>query len=371
MGVSKHVLMVLGSYDQSAHEGIARYAGEQGWHLNVSILKDFQLPDAWKGDGIITSLNNSRALEDFICKTQVPVVDLSLWRMDLPLPRVVVDNAQIGRLAAQHFLDLGYQHFAWFALAKNPATLLRFRAYEAFLHEHTQKSCIRLDTYSARDAEYLSKNILELPKPCAIFAKSDYDAAWLVNVCKDCGLRVPDDIAILGADDNPLICEYAPIKLSSVRYDLKKIGYLGANMLNQLMAGDAVCPELVLVPPAGVTVRASTDLMAVSDPVIRDLLQHVHAHFRQSMGIKDLADRFYISRRQLEIRFRAALNTSLRNYLIRFRLKEAKRLLLSSKATVEDIAAMTGFCHAPHLSHSFKKYFNCTPVQFRKAHRSV
>ena len=65
--------------------GITRYAGEQGWHLNVSILKDFQLPDAWKGDGIITSLNNSRALEDFICKTQVPVVDLSLWRMDLPL----------------------------------------------------------------------------------------------------------------------------------------------------------------------------------------------------------------------------------------------------------------------------------------------
>ena len=87
--------MVLGSYEQSAHEGVARYAGEQGWHLNVSILKDFQLPDAWKGDGIITSLNNSRALEDFICKTQVPVVDLSLWRMDLPLPQVVADKAQI------------------------------------------------------------------------------------------------------------------------------------------------------------------------------------------------------------------------------------------------------------------------------------
>ena len=238
-------------------------------------------------------------------------------------------------------------------------------------YKHTQKSCIRLDSYGAKDSETLGKKILDLPKPCAILAKSDYDAAWLVNLCKDCGLRVPDDIAILGADDNPLICEYAPIKLSSVRYDLKKIGYLGANMLNQLMAGDAVSPELVLVPPVGVTVRASTDLMAVSDPVIRDLLQHVHAHYRQSMGIKDLADRFQMSRRQLEIRFRAALNTSLRNYLIRFRLKEAKRLLLSSKATVEDIAAMTGFCHAPHLSHSFKKYFNCTPVQFRKAHRSV
>ncbi|MGJ8641179.1 MAG: substrate-binding domain-containing protein [Opitutaceae bacterium] len=364
MARAKHVLMVLGSYDQSAHEGIARYAGKHGWHLNVSILKDFQLPDHWQGDGIITSLNSSRQLEDFVLKADVPTVDLSIWREDIDLPRVVADNAAIGRLGAQHFLELGHRNCAWFALATNQVSRTRFQAYNSCLRD-ADINCIRLDVTRPQDANYITERLKELPKPCAIYTKSDYDSAWIANLCFDAGLKIPDDIAILGADDNPLICESQSVELSSVRYDLSTIGYEGASMLDALMKGEPLADRRVLIPPSGITIRQSTDALAVTDPFMREVVKYLREHFRKSIGTKDLADRFGVSRRHLEVRFREHMSSSIREYLITLRLDEAKTLLNTSKEPIETIAALTGFCHAPHFSSTFKKHFGLSPTKYR------
>lgn len=362
----KHVLMVLGSYDQSAHEGIARYAGQHGWHLNVSILKDFQLPEHWQGDGIITSLNNSRQLEEFVRNAGVPTVDLSIWREEIDLPRVAADNAEIGRMGARHFIELGHRHCAWFALASNPVSRTRFKAYEATLSQ-AGIECIRLDTIRPQDAAYVTQRLEALPKPCAIYTKSDYDSAWIANLCLDAGLRVPDDIAILGADDNPLICECQTVPLSSVRYDLRRIGYEGASMLDELMAGRVLAERLKLIPPSGVAVRRSTDALAVSDACIREILMYLNTHYRRSIGTKELAARFNLSRRSLEIRFRDAMHTSIREHLIGIRIREAKHLLRKSKEAIETIAALTGFCHAPHFSTTFKRQVGVSPSDYRRS----
>ncbi|HAV12205.1 MAG TPA: hypothetical protein DCX06_01745 [Opitutae bacterium] len=365
MARAKHVLMVLGSYDQSAHEGIARYAGQQGWHLNVSILKDFQLPEHWQGDGIITSLNSSRQLEEFIEQANVPTVDLSIWREDIKLPRVAADNAAIGRMGAEHFIELGHRNCVWFGLAINPVSRTRFKAYQECL-QAAGIECIRLDTVRPQDAAYITGRLLELPKPCAVYTKSDYDSAWIANLCYDAGLKVPDDVAILGADDNPLICESQTVSLSSVRYDLSRIGYEGASMLDTLMNGEKVEQPLVLIPPSGITVRQSTDALAVTDPLIRDVLGYLRQNFRKSIGTKDLAERFQVSRRLLETKFREHMSSSIREYLIGLRLDEAKSLLQQSKEPIETIAALTGFCHAPHFSSTFKKHFGLSPTNYRK-----
>ena len=161
---SKHVLMLLGSYDHSAHEGIAEYAGQHGWHLNASILKEFQLPDHWQGDGIIASLNNNKSLVNFVKKAQVPVVDLSIWRDDINLPRVVADNSVIGVLGAEHFLNMGHQHYAWFTLNNDPVGQIRYTAYSKRLAKANLK-CIRLDTSLRKDAAYIVKRLHKLPKP--------------------------------------------------------------------------------------------------------------------------------------------------------------------------------------------------------------
>ncbi len=357
--------MVLGSYDQSAHEGIARYAGQHGWHLNVSILKDFQLPDHWQGDGIVTSLNNSRQLEEFVLNAQVPTVDLSIWREDIDLPRVAADNLEIGRLGAQHFIEMGHRHCAWFALASNPVSRTRYRGYSECLSA-AGIDCIRLDTVRPQDAAFITQKLLELPKPCAIYTKSDYDSVWISNLCFDAGLRVPDDIAILGADDNPLICENQAVPLSSVRHDLRRIGYEGAAMLDRLMNGEALEERLKLIQPKGIAIRKSTDALAVTDALIREVLVYLKTHYKRSLGTAEIAEHFGISRRNLEVRFRGHMHCSIREYLIRVRIGEAKALLNYSKEPVETIAALTGFCHAPHFSSTFKKHVGVSPTQYRK-----
>lgn len=364
---AKHVLMVLGSYDQSAHEGIARYASQHGWHLNVSILKDFQLPEHWQGDGIITSLNSSTMLEDFVKSATVPVVDLSIWREDIELPRVVADNAAIGRVGAEHFLETGHQHCAWFALASNPVSRARYEAYRAALAE-AEVECIRLDRVRSQDAAYITEQLVALPKPCAIYTKSDYDAAWLLNLCLSAGLQVPDEVALLGADDNPLICENQAVPLSSVRHDLETIGYEGAAMLDQLMNGQVLSERMRLIPPKGIRVRQSTDTLAVSDPVIREVMTFLKSAYRQSISTDMLADQYELSRRSLEVRFRTQMHCSIREGLIRIRIAEAKRLLAATDESVETIAALTGFCHAPHFSNTFKQVVKCSPTQFRRLH---
>lgn len=361
----QHILMVLGSYDQSAHAGIARYAGQHGWHLNVSILKDFQLPEHWQGDGIITSLNNSRQLEAYIRSARVPVVDLSIWREDIPLPRVAADNWQIGRMGAAHFLELGHQHCAWFALASNPVSRTRRQGYVQLLAEHGI-DCILIDNSRSQDPGYVRQRLLDLPRPCAIYTKSDYDSAWLANVCHDIGLKIPEEIAILGADDNPLICETQLVPLSSVKYDLELIGYEGARLLDQCIRGPVAADTLKLIPPSSVTVRQSTDQLAVMDPLIRDVLEYLQVEYKRSIGTAMIAAQFKLSRRSLELRFREQMHCSIREYLIRIRLKRAKQLLEQTEHPIESIAALTGFCHAPHFSSTFKRQVGMSPSCYRK-----
>lgn len=362
---AKHILMVLGSYDQSAHEGIARYASHHGWHLNVSILKDFQLPEHWQGDGMITSLNNSKALEDFVRNAGVPVVDLSIWREDIDLPRVVADNAAIGRVGAQHFLETGHQHCAWFALSSNPVSRARYEAYRETLAS-AGVECIRLDRTRSQDASYITERLRALPKPCAIYTKSDYDSAWILDLCLSAGLRVPDDVALLGADDNALICENQVVPLSSVRHDLETIGYEGSAMLDQLINGQQLDERIRFVPPKGIRVRQSTDTLAVSDPTIRELMVYLKSNYIKPISTDQLANKFQLSRRSLEVRFREQMHCSIRECLISIRIAEAKRLLGVNDESIETIASLTGFCHAPHFSNTFKQVEGSSPSQYRK-----
>lgn len=364
MAQGKHVLMILGSYDQSAHEGIARYAGKQGWHLNVSILKDFQLPQHWHGDGIITSLNDSHSLLDFVLQANLPTVDLSIWRQDIDLPRVVADNAAIGRLGAEHFLELAYPHCAWFSLAENPVSRSRYQAYSQRLKE-AGLDCIRLDTENPQDGNYITERLRALPKPCAIYTKSDYDSAWIASLCHNAEIQIPEDIAILGADDNRLICENQLVPLSSVRHDLETIGYEGAALLDQLMAGNTIKKPCTLIPPKGITIRQSTDYLAVTDPLIRKALDFLKTNLRKPIGTNDLVSEFSVSRRSLESKFRQHMHCSIREHLIKIRLKEAQRLLRTTNEPIEHIAAITGFCHSPHFSNSFKEKYGVTPLKYR------
>jgi len=209
------------------------------------------------------------------------------------------------------------------------------------------------------------ERLRSLPRPTAIFSMSDLDAAWLLNVCLQGGLKVPEDIAILGVDNNTLICENQPVPLSSINHDLDRIGFQGARLLHSLMQGRQVRSP-PLIRPNGVTVRESTDALAVADPIVEDALAFMKRNLHRSFGVNEVADALRISRRQLEMRFREALNQGVHEKCIEMRLKKVESMLLQTSEPVEAITAMTGFANAPHLSRLFKERYGIPPLRFRK-----
>ncbi|HKL22995.1 MAG TPA: helix-turn-helix domain-containing protein, partial [Tichowtungia sp.] len=217
----------------------------------------------------------------------------------------------------------------------------------------------------------MKKWLSELEKPAALFAYNDSDAAWLMTNCLEAGYRVPKDFAILGVDNNPLICEHLPVSLSSINHDHERIGYEGALLLNQIMAGKKPVNSIVTIEPAGVTLRASSDALATGDPLVRKAVSCLQEHLRERLSIPDVAAALGISRRTLEMRFENALGCSPHSKLVELRLLRAETLLTDGRKPVEEIAALCGFCHGPHLSRVFKQTYGMPPLAYRKTKQSA
>lgn len=365
----KKVLMLLSNYDPDTHRGIARAARAFGWHLNVSMLNSFQIPVRWHGDGIICSLDTNPKLTKFILKSGLPCVDLSEWRTDLPIPRVSADNKRIGQLAAEHFCSFGHRSFGWFCHQQNPIAETRFQSYKSELQTRGIAAPSRLVGTRTQSLPEIHQWLSSLKIPAALFAYNDSDAAWLLTNCIEAGYRVPEDFAILGVDNNTLICEHQPAPLSSINHDHERIGFEGAQLLEKIMCGQPPEHEVITIEPTGVTLRASSDIFAVSDPLIHKAVSYLLKHLREPIGTTEVATELGVSQRSLELRFRAALNCSIHKKLTELRLKRAATLLTETNETIEQIAALTGFCHAPHLCRVFKKQHDLSPLAYRKTHR--
>lgn len=357
--------MIQSAYDPETHRGIARAAQELGWHLNVSMMNAFQIPTQWKGDGIICSLDNNKQLEKFVRNAGLPCVDLSEWRSDLHLPRVSADNKRIGQMAAEHFLAFGHRSFAYFSSAQNPVSKARYRSFKSELTSKGHPAPARLA--GRRSQDEIIDWLTTLEKPTAILAYNDVDATWLLSNCMEAGFRVPEDLAILGVDNNLLICQHAPVPLSSINHDHELIGYEGAHLLSQTMSGIPPGQGIIHIEPTGITQRASTNALASSDPLVQKAMTYLIENLRHPIGTQEIAIELGVSRRNLELRFRDALNCSIHKKLTELRLKKAEGMLSQTNESVEEIAALTGFCHAPHLCRVFKKIYGLTPLAHRKA----
>ncbi|VGO20468.1 AraC family transcriptional regulator [Pontiella sulfatireligans] len=370
MPKTKRILMLLGNYDPATHRGIARASRSLGWHLNVSMLSSQQIPTHWDGDGIICSLTDNVRLEQLVKKSGLPCVDLSAWRIDLDLPRISASNQTIGRLAAEHFISYGHKNFGWFCHRNNTVAETRFNSFKKELKKNDLSVPKQLVGKKTQDQHSVEQWLSGLDTPCALFAYNDNAAAWLMNICLSAGFRVPEDFAIVGVDNNPLICDYLPVPLSSVNHDHERIGYEGALLLDQIINGKASPLAVQYINPNGITLRASTDALAVSDPLIRDALLWIQQHLREPIGTNEIANIFDISRRNLEMRFQKTLNTSVHKKVVELRLKQAEHLLCKTTRKIEDIAALTGFCHAPHLCRAFKQQYRQPPLAYRKSMRA-
>ena len=372
--MGNHEVLVLVSADPPHRfEGIARLAGECGWHIRTESRR-FP-PWDWDGDGVLVMLEDIPALKRFVSRIRrrrIPIVDLMEDQPKIPLTRVVGDNPEIGRLAAEHFNARDFRHAAFFSLRHNHTHDLRFEGFRSEWKGESPESWLwpdvagrSIDNWN-RMAEWLMENLSSTPKPLAVFAWNDYDATHVLNACRRLDLRVPDDVAILGVDNNKVICEHQSVNISSIAHDHERVGYIAAATLERLMSGGPLPRPLLRVKPRGVVTRESTDTFAVNDPDLETAMDYISNNLSRPFGAAQIASALGMPRIRLDRLFAAKLGRSAGTEIARRRLALSQKLLSSTDMSLAEIASHCGYCHASFFIRTFRRATGLTPAVWRK-----
>jgi LacI family transcriptional regulator len=372
------VLLALTDAHHGFFHGAARYAREHHWHLVADMIYTGKIPLGWRGDGILSFTGYRDDLAKFLLSSRVPVVEMGLLRQDLGLPCVAGDNEMIGRLAAEHFLERRFRHFAWAPFMDDTINSERHRGFTRRLARERLRCHVlpaagsgsgkggTLNWSSRRTV--LSRALQTLPKPLAVFGHNDCVAADIIDVCEEAGVAVPESVAVLGVDNDAILCESLRVPLSSVRHDLEGVAYQAAALLDRLMSGGRAPRQPLRVPPRGLAVRRSTDVVAIENPPVAQALRFIADRYADHLlSVDDVTRASGLSRRPLEILFRQELRRTINEEIIRVRLARATELLRATGQSVQDIAAGVGFTRSNHLCRIFRQRFAMTPTQYRAA----
>ena len=360
--------------------GIARYAKAHGWHLTIADRLG-RRPVGWRGDGALTTMRGGSGMSGYVKELRrrhVPVVDLSFNHPEVKVPRVSGDHEAMGRMAGEHFREHNLRNAAWFSTGWLNIHALRYRGFCAGFETKPPRWVIE-DEIPERQrddlriiSKWLGAKLKEAPKPIAVLAYDDADAARVLSAALDAGLSVPEDVAILGIGGDTLICENQPVPLSSVEHDQERTGYEGAALLDKLMSTSNKTKrskqsnnQTILIPPTGITVRASTDRMAVSSPLLRKALVFIKQNLSSPIGIDQIAEAIGTSRATLDRLFLSEMNRSAGKEILRQRIALAKTLLANENLSVAQISAECGFCNQAYLTNLFKATTGLTPLKYR------
>lgn len=326
----------------------------------------------WGGDGIIARIKNDK-LAQAIAASGRPAVDVSVGRLLPAAPSLEPDDSVIGSLAAEHFVRRGFRSFAYCGDALYLLSARRGRAFAeavrkaGFAVEEFTPSVDAAAAATARVAD-IADWLHTLLKPVAIFACNDVRGHEVLEACAQAGLMAPEQVAVLGVDDDELICEMATPPLSSVIPNARRTGYEAARLLDLMMNGGTAPADRVLIEPLGITLRQSTDVLAVDDLHVAMALRFIREHVSEAISAKDVAAAVPLPRRTLEKRFRKLLNRSLHDEILTVRINRVKHLLTQTKLSLEQIAEMMNYEHPEYLSVVFKREVGVTPREFRGRH---
>jgi len=282
------------------------------------------------------------------------------------------DSEQAAELAAEHLLDRGFHHYAfvgvpgriWSQRRKEPfVERIRSAGFEPHVYPGPRR---KRDWHWAREQALLEDWLRQLPKPIGLMACNDDRGREVMEACRGAGVQVPEEAAVVGVDNDELLCELADPPLSSVALNAELGGFEAAKLLAGLMSGRIRKPRRIVAPALHVVTRRSTDVTAIDDPDVASTLRFIYENAVGSLKIDDLAARLAISRRSLEIRFERQVGRTMHEEIRRVRLERATRLLLETDLAIDRVAEASGFNTPSYLAQIFKKHKGLTPAQFRR-----
>jgi LacI family transcriptional regulator len=330
----------------------------------------------WVGDGVIARIetkSTAKALEKLRRKLGIPIIDVSAARLVADLPYVETDDAMIATVAADHFFERDFRHFAFLGDDRFRWSDNRCRAFVQAVtakgHDVDVFSHRRRKTPPADDDEAVEAWLARLPKPVALLACYDIRGRQAIDACRRAGIAVPDEVAVLGVDDDEVLCGLASPPLSSVMPDAIGAGRLAAELLDQLMRGGQLKRSEWLLPPLGIITRQSTDVLAIDDPLVVAAIRQIRDHACDGMKVTDVARALKTTRRVLENRFTKRVGHTPHEEIARVQFRRVEHLLLETELSLAAIAARAGFKHTEYMTVAFTKRHGMPPSRWRQERR--
>ena len=365
-------------YGRGLLRGIAKYSSLHGpWDMEqeppfyISGRKD-SLPKrlhAQPPDGIIMRepQNVKKILE-----MQIPVILASYKTEQIQnTSRIITDDRAIAKMAAQHFIDRGFKNFAFLGYdnmfwSKNRsdffAECLKKNGFHLHLFKQPRSAKQRLwEAEQFIVAEWLKT----LPKPLALMACNDDRAQQAVNACRIADLFVPGEVAVLGVDNDDFVCDLSNPPISSIELNTERAGFEAAELLDKIMSDKKTSPQKIIVSPAHIVTRQSSDIYAVADSEVAAAIRFIREHAREPIQVDDVVKAVTLSRRTLYQKFRCVLGRSIHEEIRRARVEEIARLLIETNLSVYQIALRLGFPGVDHIAKYFRRHKGMNPVAYR------
>ncbi len=380
--MKKHVALVVetsSNYGRGLLSGIVRFMRlHDEWSVFLEQRDLWKKPPSWlndwHGDGIISRATTPKLLEA-IARTGVPLVEVTDRRGDVELPQVRSDDEAIGRIGAEHLLERGFHRFGFCGFKGEAWSERREAAFVAAVEPHEQVPCSRYNSTwhgsAARSWEDEQQRIIKwlggLTPPFAVMACNDIRGQHVIDACSKLDLAVPEQVAVLGVDNDELLCRMCSPPLSSVIPNAQAVGFRAAEMLASLMSGEKVAEFSQLIDPVGVATRQSTDVVAIEDRELASALRYIREHACRGLTVEEVVKNNPVSRSTLERQVRKYLGRTPQEEIRHVQIKRVQELLLSTDLSAERIAGICGFEHPEYLHVVFKRLTGKTIGAFRRS----
>ncbi|TWU31395.1 XylR family transcriptional regulator [Novipirellula artificiosorum] len=368
-------------YGRGLLRGVARFNREA---TNWSIYFKQQdlgapLPDwfkTWRGDGILARVTD-RKMGRAILKTGIPLIDLRGAAGPLGVPSFGIENTSVARAALDHLVDCGLKQFAFVGEPTGRYLYddLRRNAFVSLVQQHGSTCHVFKKTDAAKENDWKSQQqelanwLVDLPKPIGVMCCHDDRGRQVLDACQRANLLVPDQVAVIGVDNDEFLCQLSDPALTSVNIDAERIGFEAAVQLDRLMNDQTKLSQPVWFEATGVVARQSTDIIACDDPIIAKAIRLIRQQACNQLTVDDVEKHLPISRSLLNRRFKEIVGRTPKQEIVRLQMQRAIELLQQSSASIESISEQCGFNEAWYFISIFRKHFGITPAKYR-GHRS-
>lgn len=362
-------------YGRGLLRGIIRYQRKHGpWSITFQPHGLGEPPPAWlrtwKGDGIIARINDTATVRALL-RLKIPLIDLRASLPGLNLPIVGIDNRLVVHMAVEHFLERGFRHFAFCGTPYGQHVYqdersdrfrgeLRARGFACDVYQHPKSG-----RGAEQELKHLTRWLAKLPRPCALMTCHDDRGQEVLDACLRAGFAVPDEIAVLGVDNDEFLCHLTTPPMSSIDVDAAQIGHAAAAMLDEFMRGRH--PPSRFFPPRRIIERQSTSIIAVDDDHVAKTARRIRDGACSPLNMDEVLRQVPLSRSAAYRRFRQQLGRSPKQEQMRLRIARARELLEDTDLSVAEVGQRVGYEEAKYFIHVFKRQTGSTPLKHRKA----